>query len=272
MSLAKGAVSLSGLSQINLELSSRCNKTVLCAFCGHQDANINPGLVYGDIEFSLLERVRSQLTPGIVVQFHRDGEPTVYPRLRDALSLFSGFVTSVVTHGENLVRRANDLINLCTTLTVSVFRGDPDGPMQFEIVKEFLRLKGVQSPMVLIKIVGDYPNSPWEDLHVPIIRRLIHQPTGNTKYAHHAPTIPEVGICLDALHHPSIDWRGRVFLCNRLDPADANYLGSLREQSLESIWNGERRRVWVLAHSQGRRDLASDLCKTCTFYGVPSEA
>lgn len=264
-------MSLSGLAQLHVELTSRCSKPHLCNACGHQDATINPNLQYGDMDYALLQRIRTQLEPGVVVMFHRDGEPTDYPRLGDALDLFQGFTTSLTTHGLNLTRKAQSIIGRCTTLTVSVFRGDPDGEAQYETLQAFLALKGDQPPRVQVKIVGDAEDEPYRRLGLTVIRRLIHNPGGNHHYAHRAPTIPEGGICLDALHRPSIDWRGRVFLCNRLDTTDAGYLGSLHEQSLDEIWNGERRQAWLRLHQQGRRDQVNSLCAKCTYYGVPSE-
>lgn len=263
---------LSGLAQLNLELSSRCDKTHLCPMCGHQDQAINP-IQYGEIDFDLLSRIREQVSEGIVVSFHRDGEPTAYGRLRDALRLFHGFTISVVTHGLNLDTRADEIIDGCTTLTVSAFRGDADQAAQLRAITGFMAKKGSRSPLVQLKIVGDMsPDelAPYEALGCRIIRRLIHVPIANSKYAHRAPTVPEVGICLDALHRPTIDWRGDFFLCNRLDPARHGYLGSVVTDSLESLWNGPTRRAMLDAHKAGRRDLANPLCKTCEFWGVAS--
>ena len=260
---------LGGLAQLNLELTSRCDKHTLCAFCGHQDPDIFPLLQFGDMDFGLLTSIRDQLPEGVTVQFHRDGEPTVYPRLGEALDLFKTFTTSIVTHGENLGKRAHEIINRCTTVTVSVFRGDPDESKQLQSVKEFIYAKGRYAPNLFIKIVGEYPDNPWEGLGVPVIHRLIHVPGGNYKYAKAKPTIAETGVCLDYLHHPSVDWQGRVFICNRLDPDSKGYLGSLTEQSLAGIWGGARRMEWLRAHQQMRRDLVP-ACKDCSFWGVPS--
>ncbi len=265
-------MSLSGLAQLNLELSSRCDKPHLCHACGHQDPAVNP-ITYGDMDYGLLENIRRQVEPGITISFHRDGEPTVYPRLREALRLFDGFTTSLVTHGLNLARCAEGIIGNCTTLTVSVFRGDRDAAAQLESLRSFLLAKKDHAPQVQVKIVGDLEEDKireYEALGVRVIRRLIHVPIANSKYAHRAPTVPEVGICLDALHRPTIDVQGDVFLCNRLDPHRHGYVGSLRQQSLDDIWNGPLRQAMVYAHQLGRRDLANPLCATCQFYGVPS--
>jgi hypothetical protein len=263
-------MSLSGLAQIHLELTSRCDKRTLCAFCGHQDPSINP-ITYGDMDFGLIQAIRSQLVPGVVVAFHRDGEPTAYPRLQEALALFAGFTTSLVTHGLNLATVAEAVVGRCTTVTVSAFKGDPDGPAQLAALQAFLAVKGDRAPAVQVKLVGDWPDHPFGLLGVRVLHRLIHQPTGNTKYAHRLPTVPECGVCLDALHRPSIDWTGRVFLCNRLDPRGATCLGSLQELTLEQIWNGETRMAMIAAHQAGHREQANALCAQCTYWGVPSQ-
>jgi len=265
---------LIGLSQINLELSAVCDKHTFCSFCGHQDNAINPQKK-GVMDFDFLGSIQAQLPVGIVVQFHRDGEPTAYQRLGEALGMFRGYITSIVTHGENLAKRADEIINNCTSVTVSVFNGDPDMEIQLESVRKFLELKGDRPPMVNIKIVGSMSperEAIYGSLGVPIIRRLLHVPDGNYRYAKRNPTVPEHGICLDFLHHPAVDWRGRLFVCVRLDPADQGLLGDLNENTLDELWNGEKRRLWLDAHKRGRRDLAAPLCKNCLYYGVPSEA
>lgn len=264
-------MSLSGLAQVSLELTSKCNKS--CSFCGHQDPSINTSLVYGDMHFSLLDSIRNELKPGPIISFHRDGESTLYPRLRDALQLFSGFTTSLVTNGTLIGERAEDIIGNCTSCTISVFRGDRDSENQLRAIKEFLSQKKDRPPITQVKIVGDMEAdgiAEYEALGVRVIRRLIHVPISNSKYAHRAPTVPEVGICLDALHRPSVAQNGTVYLCNRLDPHGHTIIGNLYDNTLEEIWNGPTRMRMLEAHKSGRRDLANELCKTCEFWGVAS--
>jgi len=265
---------LGGLNQINIELTARCDKHTLCGFCGHQNEKINPN-TKGDMEFALLVEIMEQLPKGVVVQFHRDGEPTAYPTLGGALLVFSDFITSIVTHGENLIEKADQIVGQATSLTVSAFKGDPDQEIQYRNVREFLRLKGERPPVVNIKIVGDTTPEMeilYGSLGVPIIRRLLHIPSGNNKYFRRSPTIPEHGICVDFLSHPSIDWRGRLYVCNRLDARDEGLLGDLNESSFDALWNSEKRMAWLDAHKRGVRAEAAPLCRTCIFYGVPSGA
>jgi len=264
---------LNGLSQINVELCSDCDKS--CPFCGHQDAEVNPNLVRGSISIPLLSKISKQVPAGIVSQFHRDGESLLHPKLGAALEMFSHCIRSIVTNGKKLVAKAEEIIDNCESLTVSAFNADVDGPEQLEVVRKFLELKGDRPPMVNIKIVG-FMSPEREQLYaalgVPIIRRLIHVPDGNYRYAKRNPTIPESGICLDFLSHPSIDWRGQVFVCNRLDAQGQGLLGSLHENTLDELWNSPKRREWLAAHMRGRRDQAAPICKTCLYWGIPSEA
>lgn len=264
---------LNGLSQVNIELCSACDKKHLCPMCGHQNPKVNPALEYGQMDWYLLRQIRDELPRGIVVQFHRDGEPTAYRDLGKALTAYRDFITSIVTHGGNLVKKADEIIDNCTTLTVSAFNGDKDGPEQVEILKEFLDIKGDRPPIVNVKIVGKMPYDVEQEYvacGVPIIRRVVHVPKGDTRYGSRQPTVPEIGVCLDFLHHPSIDWRGRLFVCNRLDTDNRGYLGDLNEQTLDELWNGPQRREWLAAHLRGRRDQASPLCRDCLMWGVPT--
>src|SRR3990167_9411740 len=99
---------LNGLSTINIELTSKCDKS--CSFCGHQNPAINKNLVYGDMDFDLLVRISCEIPLGIVGQFHRDGEALIYPRLGDALRIFDRTIRNIVTNGKKLVEKADEII------------------------------------------------------------------------------------------------------------------------------------------------------------------
>ena len=148
---------LNGLSQINIELTSRCDKA--CSFCGHQDPKINKNLKFGDIDDKLLWKLSRELPENITVQFHRDGEPLVHPDLVYALRLFKKQITSIVTNGNKLSEKADEIIENCDTVTVSVFRADEQEEYQLASLKEFLKIKGDRRPNVLIKIVGNIETS-----------------------------------------------------------------------------------------------------------------
>lgn len=264
-------MALIGLSQLNIELSSRCDRATLCAFCGHQDRKSNPHLKFGDIDFDLLRRIRNQVAPPTVISFHRDGDPLVYPLLQEALMLFAEFPTSLVTHGETLSIRAKEIIGRATTITVSVIPNDRDRELQLESIRSFLNQRGDLPPVLQLKFVGAIENpQPYEALGVRIINRALHNKRGNWNYVKAHPIAPEIGVCLDFLGRPTIDWRGRVFICNRLDTEDAGLIGDLNKQSLDEIWNGPVRARMLKAHLAGRRDLANALCARCESWGIPT--
>lgn len=260
---------LSGLSQINIELSAKCLKRTLCSFCFHQQST---DLTFGDMDFELLESIRHDLTPGsLTVQMHRDGDPLSYPQLGNALDLFAGggFIRSIVTHGETLYERADELIGRCESVTVSVFGSDPDADVQFESVSKFLEVKGSRSPRVLIKVVGACNVSRYFGL--PILYRKLHTEQ-NDRYVKSIPMLPESGVCNDFLSKPAVAWNGRVYQCVRFDDKEDGYLGSLYEQTLDEIWNGVRRKQWLAAHVAGKREEANPRCAKCTYYGIPVAA
>lgn len=114
-----------GLTTVNVELTSRCNKN--CWMCGRRKIDREHpdiALDYGDMDFELVKSIAKQLQPGIVVQFHNNGEPLLYPRLKEAIGLFAGQIKCMDTNGKLIVQRADDIIENLNTLTVSTFEND----------------------------------------------------------------------------------------------------------------------------------------------------
>lgn len=260
-------VMLTGLAQINLELTANCTKRTKCFMCGHtpfHEAGSNMSL-------DLLASIIHQLPFGIIASLHRNGDPLDYPSLSEALKLLSPFIVSIVTHGERLGEKADQIIDNCVSVTVSVIPSDPDREIQLASVRAFISAKGSRAPMLQLKFVGRIEDpEPYEALGVPIIGRALHSKRGDWNYVRADPVVPEVRVCLDFLGRPTVDWQGRVFQCNRLDVGDEGLIGDLREQTLDEIWNGPKRAAMLKAHLAGRRDLANELCKKCTFWGVPT--
>ncbi len=266
---------LSGLSQINVEISSICQKRTKCGFCGHQDPSIHPTLRFGTMSRLMMVSLRQELKPlgkHVIVQAHRDGDPCDSDELGYFLERFRENIRSVVTHGCSLVDRAEDIIGNCEAVCVSIFRGDPDRELQLTALREFMKVKGEKLPRVLLKVIGDMNDDelhPFLSMDLPILQRRLHLSSGNSRYVGGMPTMFEHGICDDLLHHPSISWDGRVYLCNRLDTKDAGLIGNLNEESLDSIWNGKLRADYIQKHIEGRRADVPP-CKDCLYYGVPS--
>jgi radical SAM protein with 4Fe4S-binding SPASM domain len=92
---------------------------------------------------------------------------------------------------------------------------------------------------------------------------------GSFNYRKLNPTIPEIGICLDFLHHLAVNKDGKVSICVRFDPKGLGVIGDATYQSLDEIWNSPVRKEWLSRHKEGRRDEIP-LCSYCHFWGVPT--
>lgn len=261
---------LCGLGCINVELTSRCNKQ--CWICGRRKVDKDyPELAinYGDMDFELVRRIAAQLPSNIVVQLHKDGEALLYPRFGEAAGLFKKQIRNIVTNGKLLVEKAGEIIDNLDTIAISVFEDDPEAEEQLQIIKEFLKIKGNRKPYTIIRIIGNVDPSRYNDLGVLIVKRVFHAQMGSFNYCRKNPTIPEIGICWDFLHHLCINREGKVSICVRFDPKGLGVIGDINGQLLEEIWNNKKRMQWLEYHKQGRREEIP-LCSYCHFWGVPT--
>lgn len=261
---------LPGLANVNVELTNRCNKR--CWMCGRRKIERDyPELTlnYGDMDFSLVEAIAEQLPPNITVQLHDNGDPCLYPRLGDAIKLFHRQLTSFDTNGKLLVEKADDIIDNLDTMAISVFENDDEGDEQYGLIEKFVQLKGSRKPYTILRLNGEVDVARYEKMGLLIARRILHSPLGSFNYQKRNPTIPEIGICLDFLYHLAIKRDGRVAPCVRFDPKGLGVLGNVKDQSLEEIWNGEKRMIWLESHKHGRRD-SIPLCSYCHYWGVPT--
>lgn len=258
-----------GLYCIHLELTSRCNKD--CWMCGRRKIDREypeMSMNYGDMDFDLVERIADQLPEGIVVQFHNNGEPLLYPRFGEAVRLFAKQVRCVDTNAKLIVDKADEIIDNLDTITISVFEGDSEEDEQYELVRKFLEIKGNRKPNVIYRCLGDVNKERWKMLGGIIATRILHDPLGSFKYRKN-PTVPEIGVCLEILNHMAIDRFGRVSICVRFDPKGLGTIGHATVNQLLDIWNGPKRKEWLQHHIKGRRDQVP-LCSCCDFWGVPT--
>jgi len=262
----RGARMLNGLSSVNVELTSRCSKS--CWMCGRRKIERDyPELVkWGDMDYDMVKEIARQLPDGIVVQFHDNGEPLLYPRLGDALALFKNHVRCLDTNGKLLVDRAGDIINQLDSITISVFENDSEWESQDLVLQEFLRIKGSKPPRVVIRLLGNVDARDYDSYGL-IAKRILHNPMGSFDYVKEV-TVPEIGICLEALHHLSIKRDGGVAMCVRFDPMREGIIGDLNNQSLDEIWNGLPRKLALAYHIKGDRSKIP-LCRKCDYWGIP---
>ena len=260
---------MNGLSTINIELTSRCNKT--CWMCGRRKMEReHPELCdWGDMELELLFLIADQVPPNIVVQLHWNGEPLLFPYLKEALELFDNNIRCLDTNAKLLDERAYEIKGNLETLTVSVIEKDPEAEDQFEKVCKFLEKKGDEKPFMVYRLLGDVERPErWEKLPGVVARRILHAPEGSFNYTKKV-TVPEIGVCLDLLHHLAIDRHGNVSPCVRYDPHGVGRIGHLYSESLKSLWYGDTRKQMIEDHiAQQRHKWA--LCATCHYWGTPT--
>lgn len=223
---------------------------------------------YGDMDFELIEKIAKQLPEDIVVQFHNNGEPLLYPRFGEAVRLFKNQIKCVDTNAKLIIEKADEIISNLDTITVSVIENDPEADEQYGLVKEFLKIKGKRKPRVIYRCLGDVDTERWKKLDGIIATRILHNPLGSFKYERR-PTIPEIGICLEILNHMAINRFGKVSICVRFDPKGLGIIGDADSTPLVDIWQGVQRKEWLKYHTEGRRDKIP-LCSYCDFWGVPT--
>lgn len=262
-----------GLTNVSVELTSRCNKGdgtpgSGCAMCGRRKIERDyPELAkWGDMDYELVKILSHQLPKGIVVQFHDNGEPLLYPRLGEALALFQGNIRCFDTNGKLLVEKAEEIIDNLDTITISVFENDDEGLNQWLILREFCLIKGDRKPRVIIRCLGNVNMEVYSQFGL-VVRRTFHSPMGSFDYKK-SPTIPEIGICLDALSHLVIKRDGAVSMCVRFDPMREGVIGNVNETPLSEIWGGLPRKLAIDHHIKGERSLIP-LCRKCSYWGCP---
>jgi len=267
---------LNGLAFIHLELTSRCNKGdgtpgSGCWMCGRRKIERDyPHLaVWGDMEWPLFKHIAHQIPPGITVQLHNNGEPTLYPQLGEAISYFKGRnITSFNTNGKLLVEKADEIIGNLDTLCISVVQNDSEDNEQYKSVRKFLEMKGTKKPFMVYRLLGWIEKRQrWKELPGIIANRVLHAPGGSYDYEKEV-TKPEIGICWDLLTHLAIDRHGNASICVRFDPHGYGIIRNVKDFTLEQLWNHRVRKTTIQAHLKGRRDLCP-LCKTCDYWGCP---
>ena len=259
---------MTGMTSINIEISSICNKS--CHICGRrQREKLYGDQNYGFMDMELLTMISYQIPPGTVVQLHNNGEGLCFPEFGKAVSLFKHCITNIVSNGKLIVDKADEIINNLDILTISIIEEDDSNERYYQMLQigTFLKLKGLMKPHVILRFVGNVDQEPYRKFGLLHVNRVLHLPKGSVGYTK-PPVIPEHGICNDLLSKPCIDRFGHLSLCVRYDPDGELRLGNLRYQTLEELWNGERRRYYLKMFAEGKRDQLPFCSDKCSFWGI----
>ena len=216
----------------------------------------------------MVHKIAVQVPSGTIVQFHNNGEPTLYPYLGLALFRFRHCFRQFNTNGKLLPEKGADIIDNLDVLTVSVIENDVEGDYQYDRVREFLDIKGNSRPSMVYRLLGNVgKRERWEALPGVKCSRVLHAPGGSYDYQRQV-TVPEVGVCLDLLSHLTIDRYGNISMCVRFDPHGKLILGNVNDISLHDAWKHPKRLKYIEKHIEQKRDECPG-CAECHFWGIP---
>ncbi len=261
---------LNGLVQVNVELTSRCNKE--CWFCGRRERDKIYGTGnYGDMDFKLVKKIASQLPKNTIIALHNNGEPLLYPELGSAIKTFKnhGLFVYTVTNGKLLMKKYNDIVNNIDQISISIIEKEnsDEQKLQLDVLKEFLFKKKENKPYVVLRYVGNVDESLYKDLNLPIVRRTVHLPKGSVGYRKE-PMRPEFLVCWDLMSRLAIDRFGDISLCVRYDPEREIVIGNIENMTIDEAWNSEKRLNIVENMIAGKR---TGFCNSkCQFWGIPT--
>jgi hypothetical protein len=263
---------LTGLTKINVELSSVCGKK--CWMCGRRERDQKYHTEYGHMEWNTIETIADQIPSGMIIATHNNGESMESPHYGKAIKLFKEkeCLVYTVTNGQKVLEKANEIIGNLDSLSFSIFEMDDEQEEQYKIIEEFLQLKGNKSPMVTYRLIGTVDETPYNYLigkyEGLIVRRALHLPSGSMNYSKPV-TISEHGICMDFLTTLVIDRFGNISCCVRFDPNGELVLGNINDMTIEEAWNSKKRMEMKEKHITGKRNELSYCGQKCHYYGVP---
>ena len=267
---------MNGLSTINIELTSRCNKGdgtlgSGCFMCGRRKLEReHPEMCnWGDMPIAMFQKIAKQIPSRTVVQLHNNGEPLLYPNLYDVIDALKrkGCFVSLNTNGKLLWEKREDVCWL-DTLVVSVIERDPEGEEQLEVLRRYNTWYG-HKPRVILRFLGDVDQSKYGGIEALHVSRMLHSPDGSRGYQKPV-TIPEIGVCLDLLTHLAVDRYGNVSMCVRFDPEGELRIGNIADMTLHQAWDSEKRDMYIANHTRGERWLCPG-CDKCEYWGVPHD-
>jgi radical SAM protein with 4Fe4S-binding SPASM domain len=154
-------------------------------------------------------------------------------------------------------------------MSISIFENDVEQEEQYKIIKEFLQLKGDRKPYTTLRLIGNINEERYKIFKCLIVKRTLHLPKGSVEYRRE-PTIPEIGICWDFLTRLAINKKGDVSVCVRYDPEGELILGNLRDNTLDSLWNSDKRLRMKAMHVLGKRHEIPYCGDKCHYWGVPT--
>lgn len=274
---------------MNIEPTLRCNAN--CIMCPRTMAQ-RP---VGDMEFGLYARIVAEMAekgPVKVVNYHKDGEPLLHPRLEDMIALakrvgaceFTHFNTNALALDEERARKLldcgiDDITMSIDAVTPETFRRVKGlGAEHFAAVQRNVeRLmnlreqKGQKTPWVRAKLCAireteheiDAFLQRWDGMLDETQVQEGHNYGGGKDYM---PAQAGRYPCQCWWSTLAVNWDGTVSIC-AVDFSGEVLLGDLKQQSIADIYHGRTVRNYRRAMLAGDWQ-AHALCARCTVWQV----
>ena len=278
-----------------VELTNACN--LKCPMCLRTTDMVRPDQLL-DVELLRVMNRRGDFAGSYYVELQMAGEPTLHPRLHDAVRILRdevGVLTGLSTHGLMIGKKRGVLEALLDldALTVSVDSVDPKVyhrmryPAHLDQLRAALkvlflaladrRTRGEKVPFVELQLVEVPKLEPtsgnvealeewvarngWSELcHVRTTSNCFDEMQGNVAPGTH---LRNARLCVNPFASVSVAQNGDVVSCCYVfepDRATLNWYGNLHEQSLAEVWHGQHAREMRAAHAEG---ASPDQCAKC---------
>lgn len=266
--------------RVQIELTTRC--TTSCSFCPRYLLNKRkkPRDITPKKHDLFIKRILEH--ENLKVSLSGFGEPLCYSRIIEFLEPLNEaeIFTEINSNGEDLAGpRAEGLINLVNELQISLclptrelykkHRNEDLYDKVKENVINFLDLKGEQKPRVDLRFLSFPETAPFllESIRewAPIIRKggygirvvyfenwmgLIDEKKYGIEYR---PISKDVApVCSDLFDHLTITKEGSAYCCCMAvaNPTNHMYLGNIKDNSLQEIYDNPRRKEYIEAHKE----------------------
>lgn len=278
--------------RILFEMTSRCN--FLCRMCPQQELKRPRMDMPGESYRKVIDEIDSYGVEGIWL-YHL-GEPLLHPEFRENLKHISTKknlgVIWISTNGryfneENirLILNSNiDYINYSAHAITEETYNTVCPPGNFEIVQanleKFYELKGTENlprkPFLHCQMieqettkheVNAFIKRHYKRAEIVSINMLEYVNLPNNRFGFKQRKRKPLTSCTRVSRYDCFIFsNGHVTLCDAAYNGEI-YLGSLHEQSLYNIWNGERRKRILELNEQGRMS-EMEFCRSCTDYDI----
>lgn len=272
---------------VDLETMSRCNlKCPMCPTVTDEfvDKRVRP-FKKGQLSFELISKVIAEVGGKIYsLRLSWIGEPTLHPRLVDAVRLAKQSGIREVSFLTNGSRLELDYFKKLAQAGIDLITVSIDGmgetynrirkPLKFDEtlkklqdIAEYKKQYGLEKP--LIKIQGVWPairENPegFYNTFAPIVDLIAFNPL--IDYLHNDKDIvyEQNFACPQHYQRVVIGSSGQASMCSSDDFMDIN-IGDIRTQTIHEIWHGEKFRQVRQIHEQPDGFKSLKPCKNC-FY------